>query len=320
MAKTKARHSTKHKMTKRERREFMWGLLFALPFIIGFLAFSLYPLISSCYYSFTEFNAVTEPKWVGLKNYQNLIQDPLVWKSLRNTLFMTAVSTPVTLLVAVLLALIVTRNFKGKGAVRMAYFLPSIIPTVAGTMVWIWMFNPTYGYINQVLSWFGIDGPSWLMDAHFTKWALVLMNTWHTGTTMLVCMAAIQSVPKSYYESAQIDGANVFQRFIHITIPGIAHVLVYQLILGIINSFQYFQQVYIIITANNGAHGGGGGTVGGPENSILMYPLYIFHNAFTYLKMGKASAMAWILFIIVALLTLVMTKLSAKVNENAGGE
>lgn len=305
--------------TKQERSEFRWGLLFAMPFIIGFLAFSIYPLLCSLYYSFTEFNAVTLPKWVGWKNYQNLIRDPLVWKSLRNTLFITLVSTPITLAMAVFLALLVTKNFRGKGFVRTAFFLPSIIPTVAGTMVWIWMFNPTYGYVNTVLSWFGINGPSWLMDARYTKWALVMMNTWHTGTTMLICMAALQAVPKSYYESAQIDGANLWDKFIHITIPGIAHVLVYQLILGIINSFQYFQQVYIIITANNGAHGSGG-TLGGPENSILMYPLYIFHNAFTYLKMGKASAMAWVLFLLVAVLTVVMTKVSSKVTEDAGGE
>ena len=135
---------------------------------------------------------------------------------------------------------------------------------------------------------------------------------------MLVCMAALQDVPTSYYESAQIDGANAVERFFYITIPCVAHVLVYQLILGVINSFQYFQQVYIIVTANTGMHGDG--TAGGPENSILMYPLYIFHNAFSYLKMGKASAMAWLLFIIVALLTVVMTKVSAKATENAGGE
>ncbi len=308
------------KMTKRAKTDFRYGLLFSLPWIIGFLAFSVYPLLCSLYYSFTEFNAVTTPKWVGFKNYTNIFKDPLIYKSLGNTLFITFVSVPICTLAALLLAAIVTKDFKGKGVVRTAYFLPSIIPTVAGTMVWIWMFDPTYGYINHVLSWFGIDGPSWLMNASYTKWALVLMNTWHVGTTMLVCMAALQSVPKSYYESAEIDGANAVQRFIHITIPGIAHVLVYQLILGMINSFQYFQQVYIIITANNGAHGGGGGTLGGPENSILMYPLYIFHNAFTYLKMGKASAMAWVLFIIVAVLTVISTKVTKKVTEDAGGE
>lgn len=308
----------KTKKSNWERKEFIWGLLFASPWILGFLAFSVYPLVSSLYYSFTKFNAVTAPKWVGLQNFKDVFNDPLVWKSLLNTLFISFVSTPINLFVALLLACIVVRNFRGRGLVRTAFFLPSVIPMVAATMVWIWMFDPTYGYINNVLGWFGIDGPAWLLDANYTKWALVLMGTWNTGTTMLVCMAALQSVPTSYYESAEIDGAGAVRRFISITLPCVAHVIVYQAILSIINSFQYFQQVYIIVTANAGVKGGS--AAGGPENSILMYPLYIFHNAFTYLKMGKASAMAWILFLIVAVLTVVMTKVTKKVTEDAGGE
>lgn len=306
------------KTTRREKKEFLYGLLFSTPWIIGFLIFSIYPLISSLYYGFTEFNAVTAPKWVGLKNFQSVFNDPLVWKSLLNTLFIAFISTPINLMVALLLACIVVRDFRGRGLVRTAFFLPSVIPMVAATMVWIWMFDPTYGYINNVLGVLGINGPAWLLDAKYTKWALVLMGTWNTGTTMLVCMAALQSVPLSYYESAEIDGAGPIKRFIYITLPCVAHVIVYQAILSIINAFQYFQQVYIIVTANSGVKGGS--AAGGPENSILMYPLYIFHNAFTYLKMGKASAMAWLLFIVVAILTVIMTKVTKKVTQDAGGE
>lgn len=306
------------KTTRREKKEFLYGLLFSTPWIIGFLIFSIYPLISSLYYGFTEFNAVTVPKWVGLKNFQSVFNDPLVWKSLLNTLFIAFISTPINLMVALLLACIVVRDFRGRGLVRTAFFLPSVIPMVAATMVWIWMFDPTYGYINNVLEVLGINGPAWLLDAKYTKWALVLMGTWNTGTTMLVCMAALQSVPLSYYESAEIDGAGPIKRFIYITLPCVAHVIVYQAILSIINAFQYFQQVYIIVTANSGVKGGS--AAGGPENSILMYPLYIFHNAFTYLKMGKASAMAWLLFIVVAILTVIMTKVTKKVTQDAGGE
>ncbi len=308
----------RRRKTRREQKEFLYGLLFAMPWIIGFLAFSVYPLCSSLYYSFTKFNAVTTPQWVGLDNFRDIFSDPLIWKSLRNTLFMAFVSTPVNLMVALLLACIVVKSFRGRGLVRTAFFLPSVIPMVAATMVWIWMFDPTYGYINNVLGFFGISGPSWLLDSRYTKWALVLMGTWNTGTTMLVCMAALQSVPLSYYESAEIDGAGAVKRFFYITLPCVAHVIVYQAILSIINAFQYFQQVYIIVTANAGVRGGS--AAGGPENSILMYPLYIFHNAFTYLKMGKASAMAWLLFIVVAVLTVIMTKVTKKVTEDAGGE
>lgn len=308
----------KQRKINQAQRNNLNGLLFSLPWLLGFLAFSVYPLASSLYYSFTKFNAVTDPQWVGLANFRDIFSDPLVWKSLRNTLFMAFVSTPVNLFVALLLAGIVVSDFRGRAVVRTAFFLPSVIPMVAATMVWIWMFDPTYGYINNVLGWFGIGGPSWLMDARYTKWALVLMGTWNTGTTMLVCMAALQSVPKSYYESAEIDGAGKISRFFYITIPSIAHVIVYQAILNIINSFQYFQQVSVITTAAFGVKGGGAS--GGPENSILMYPLYVFHNAFAYLKMGKASAMGWVLFVIVAILTFIMTKVTKKVTEDAGGE
>lgn len=176
----------------------------------------------------------------------------------------------------------------------------------------------TYGYINRVLSWFGINGPAWLVDPNYTKWALVLMGTWNIGTTMLVCLAALQEVPHSYYESAEIDGANAFVRFFRITLPCVAPVIVYQAILNIINAFQYFTQVYVIINASSG--GGASDVSGGPANSILMYPLYLFNTAFSFMKMGRASAMAWILFVIVGLLTVVMTTLSKKVNDNAGGE
>lgn len=296
------------------------GFLFALPWIIGFLCFSVYPLAASFYYSFTEFNPIVKPRWVGLENFVDVFTDRLVLKGLVNTLFMAFVSTPVNLLIALLLATIVTKNFKARGIVRTLFFLPSIIPTIAATMVWIWMFDPTYGYVNNVLGWFGIHGPAWLMDMRWTKPALLLMGSWCTGTAMLICMAALQEVPKSYYESAEIDGAGPVRRFVFITLPSIAHVLVYQAILNLINSFQYFQQVYIITNASTGQGAGAGYASGGPGNSILMYPLYLFHNAFTYLKMGKASAMAWLLFIVIALLSIVSTRVTRSVTSNAGGE
>ncbi|MDO5377902.1 MAG: sugar ABC transporter permease [Clostridia bacterium] len=298
-----------------EARDNRNGFLFALPWIIGFLIFSVYPLIASFYYSFTEFNPITPAKWIGLENYRYIFQDPLVAKSLKNTLFIAFVSTPLNLFVALLLAALVSSYFRGRGLVRTIFFLPSIIPSVAATMIWIWMFDPTYGFINNVLGMLGIKGPAWLINPATTKWALLLMGTWCTGTTMLICLAALQDVPRSYYESAEIDGANAVQRFFKITIPCIAHVLVYQAILGFIGAFQYFNQVYIITRAS-----GGDAYSGGPANSILMYPLYIFYNAFGYFKMGRASAMAYILFLIIGILTLIMTRVSRKVTDYAGGE
>ncbi len=301
------------KLTKDDRN----GFLFALPWIIGFLLLSVYPLVMSLYYSFTEFNFISDPKWVGLDNFESLFSDRRFFKSLGNTCFYAFVATPILLVIALLLALIANKRFSLRGVARTVFFLPSIIPMVAATMVWIWMFDPTYGYINNFLALFGIEGPAWLINPKTTKWALVMMGSWCTGTTMLVCLAALQDVPKSYYESASLDGANAFQKFIHITVPSVAHVLVYQAILNLINAFQYFTQVYVITTASGGNTSGASG---GPENSILMYPLYLFHNAFIYQKMGKASAMAWILMVVVGLLTIVMVKLSRKATSNAGVE
>lgn len=306
-------------LSKLNRKDERNGFLFALPWIIGFVCFSLIPLFTSFYYSFTTFNPIKPPEWIGLDNYNYIFNDPLVWKSLTNTLFMAFVSTPINLFIAMLLASLLNSKFKGRGIARTIFFMPSVIPMIAATMVWIWMFDPTYGYINRVLSVVGIDGPSWLVSPAYTKWALVLMGTWCTGTTMLICLAALQDVPKSYYESADIDGANVVNKFFKITLPCVAPVLVYQGILNIINSFQYFTQVYVIINASAG--GGSSNAGGGPANSILMYPLYLFNTAFSYMRMGRASAMAWVLFAIVGVLTVIMTRVTKKVsNSGVGGE
>lgn len=305
------------RLTRKQLRDERNGFLFALPWIIGFLCLSLYPLIMSLYYSFTEFNPIVKPKWVGLDNFRSLFSDRRFYKSLSNTCFYAFVATPIYLAIAIMLAMIVNKKFKGRSVVRTLFFLPSIIPMVAATMVWIWMFDPTYGYINNFLSLFGIEGPAWLINPKTTMWSLIMMGMWGTGTTMLVCLAALQDVPASYYESADLDGANGIQKFFYITLPSIAHVVIYQAILNLINAFQYFTQVYVITTASGG---NSAEASGGPENSILMYPLYLFHNAFIYMKMGKASAMAWILFIVVGLLTILMVKLTNKTTENAGVE
>lgn len=308
--------TTKNKLNRRDNIN---GFLFALPWIMGFICFSLIPLLTSLYYSFTSFNPVKSPEWVGLENFRYILGDPLVIKSLKNTMFMAFVSTPINLFIAMLLASLLNSKFKGRGVARTVFFMPSIIPMIAATMVWIWMFDPTYGYINRVLGMVGIHGPAWLVNPSYTKWALVLMGTWCTGTTMLICLAALQDVPGSYYESAEIDGANAGDKFFKITLPCVAPVLVYQGILNIINSFQYFTQVYVIINASAG--GGSSNAGGGPANSILMYPLYLFNTAFSYMKMGRASAMAWLLFLIVSCLTFIMIKVTKGVSDSGiGGE
>lgn len=294
------------------------GFLFALPWILGFLAFNVYPLAASFFYGFTDVNPVRDPRWVGLDNYRNIFSDPLFYRSLGNTLFYTVVSSALNLLMAFSLAMTLRRDFKGISFFRSVFFLPSIIPMVAATMIWIWMLDPQYGLVDRVLGALGLYRPNWLIDARYTKWSLVLIGLWGTGTTMLIFLAGLKDIPASFYEAAEIDGAGPLVQLLKITLPSMAHVIVYQLILAFINGFQYFTQVYIITTA---AGGSSSQASGGPENSILMYPLYLFHNAFVYLRMGKASAMAWILFAVVAAMTAVMVRATRKqVGLGAGRE
>lgn len=298
--------------TKRKRldSEAMSGFLFALPWMIGFLVFSFYPIAMSAYYSFTDFNAIKEPTWVGLNNYKSLFADPLFYKSMTNTLFFVIVSVPLTIILALVMAMLLNLKVKGRALFRSIFFIPSILPLVASTMIWIWILDPLDGYLNKLLRIVGIPTINWLGNPSYTRWSIILIALWGIGTTMVIFLAAIQDVPKELYEASSIDGANTIKKFFHITIPGIAHVMLYQIILAVINGFQYFSQVYIIITAQSGNLVQG--AQGGPQNSLLMYPLYLYYNAFSFLKMGRASAMAWILFLVVGLLSIILVKSSKK--------
>ncbi len=298
--------------TKRKKidSEAKAGFLFALPWIIGFFVFSFYPIAMSAYYSFTDFNAIKEPTWVGLENYKHLFTDPLFYKSMSNTLFFVVVSVPLTIMLALVMAMLLNLKVRGRAIFRSVFFIPSILPLVASTMIWIWILDPLDGYLNKLLHIFGVPTINWLGNPLFTHWSIILIALWGIGTTMVIFLAAIQDVPKELYEASSIDGAGTIKKFFHITIPGIAHVMLYQIILAVINGFQYFSQVYIIITAQSGNLVQG--AQGGPQNTLLMYPLYLYYNAFSFLKMGRASAMAWILFLVVGLLSILLVKGSKK--------
>lgn len=286
------------------------GFLFALPWMIGFLVFSFYPIAMSAYYSFTDFNAIKKPTWVGFDNYAHLFADSLFYKSMANTLIYVVVSVPLTIMLALIMAMLLNLKIKGRALFRSIFFIPSILPLVASTMIWIWILDPLDGYLNKALKIFGVPTINWLGNPRFTHWSIILISLWGIGTTMVIFLAAIQDVPRELYEASSIDGANTIKKFFHITIPGIAHIMLYQIILAVINGFQYFSQVYIIITAQSGNLVQG--AQGGPQNSLLMYPLYLYYNAFSFLKMGRASAMAWILFLIVGFLSILLVKGSKK--------
>ena len=288
----------------------MMGLLFAMPWIIGFVLFSIYPIVMSIYYSLTDFNMFQAPKFVGFQNYQKLFQDPKFYKSLWNTIYMTVLGTPLCIAVGLLLAVLLNQKVKGMPFFRTFFYLPSIVPLVASSMLWLWILNPQYGLLNMALKKIGLYQPNWLSDPRFTKPALIIMGIWGVGSIMIVFLAALQDVPRTLYEAAEIDGASAVQRFFHITLPGISPVIFFQLIMGIINNFQYFTQAYLMIGSTTG--GQLNVSSGGPENSLLFYALYLYNKAFSSFKMGEASAMAWILFIIVALVTFLIFKTQDK--------
>ena len=302
---------TKSRFSRSANRE---GFLFALPWIIGFLLFSLYPVLMSGYYSFTNFSAIKDPVWVGLDNYNSLFQDSLFWKSMGNTLLYVVVAVPLCMMLALVIAFLLNRKMRGRVVFRAIFFLPSVVPVAVSTMIWVWVLDPLNGYLNKVLGWLGVPVINWLGDPNWTRASIVIITLWGIGSSMVIFLAAMQDVPVELYEAASIDGAGPLTKFWRVTVPSIAHVVLYQVILSIINGFQYFTQVYIIIGAQSGNIVQG--INGGPRDTLMMYPLYLFYNAFSSLKMGRAAAMAWILFLVVSVITFILVKTSKKWVHN----
>ncbi|EJW16841.1 sugar ABC transporter permease [Paenibacillus alvei] len=289
---------------RRERKNLLIGLAFISPWIIGFIGFQLYPIITSLYYSFTEYNLFSAPQWVGLDNFKELFHDDKFYLSMYNTLFMTIFGLFPQLAYALGIALLLNMKVKGKSFYRTVYFLPTLVPIVAASLLWMWLLNAQYGIVNQMLGALGLPEPNWIYDPKWTKISLIIMGFWGTGTTTVMYLAALQDVPKEYYEAASIDGANAWKRFWNITFPAISPMNLFLVVTGLIGSFQYFAQGMIFAEQAQ--------SIGGPENSILFYAIYLYQNAFSFLKMGYASAMAWILFIIVMVLTVIVFRSSAR--------
>jgi len=295
--------------TKRTKSNFRTGILFLLPWLIGFFAFTLYPMVISLYYSFTIYHSKRLPEWVGLQNYRDLLLDDKFWISLNNTLYMVIIAVPLGLLASFICALLLNLKVRGQSFYRVVYFLPSIVPTVAGTILFLWLLNPQVGLVNTLLARIGIDGPNWMADPNWSKPGLILLGMWGMGGTIIIYLSGLQEVPISLIEAAELDGANWLQRLWHITIPMVSPITLFNLITGMIGMFQYFAQAYVV---------GGGDSLGSPLNSTMFYSVYLYQNAFLFLKMGYASAMAWILFIIILLLTLLLLRVSDRFTYYAG--
>jgi multiple sugar transport system permease protein len=290
--------------SKKTRRQLGWALAFISPWILGFLFFITYPALASLYYGFTSFSIVKDPRWVGLDNYTKLLtNDPLFYQTIANTLYMVVLGVPVSIVFAFVTALLLDVKVRGLAVYRTIYYLPTVVPPVAATLLWLWIFNPQYGLLNYLLGFIGLRSPTWFNDPDWSKPALIIMGLWAVGGTTVLYLAALKGVPAEMYEAATLDGAGWWQRTWRITIPLVSPVTLFVVIVGVINAFRIFDTVYIIGGTSNP-------TAGKPQGSLLFYGLYLYANAFTYLKMGYASAMAWVLFLIILAVTVVLIKSS----------
>ena len=281
-------------------RESAWAYLFLAPFFLGLVFFIVGPVVAAFAISFTSWDLLSPPQWVGLDNYRELADDRLFWIALKNTLYFTGVSVPVTLILALGLAALMNRQIRGIEALRAIYFFPVTASIVAVSLLWAWMYTPDFGIINYLLSYLGIPKINWLVDPRMAMPSVIIMSIWRgLGFNIVVFLAGLQSIPRDLYEAAELDGASGWQQFRQLTIPLLTPTIFFATIMAIISSFQVFEQTYIM-------------TQGGPGNATLTLVYQIFLNGFTYLRMGYASALSFVLFAILFVITIVQVNLQRK--------
>ena len=274
-----------------QAREALKGYAFISPWLIGFLAFTLIPIGLSFYYSLCNYSLLQPPAYRGLENYRALMDDKIFWLALRNTFYYAGLALPLGLICALAVALLLNTKIRGQGFYRAIVFLPSIVPASASAMIWLWLFNPKLGLINLVLTRLGIhDPPAWVADRTWAMPALAFISIWGVGNTVVIYLAGLQDVPRELYEAAEIDGATAWRQVWHVTLPTISPVIFFNLITAIIGTMNFFVLPFIM-------------TQGGPNRATYFYTYYLYDNAFIYLKMGYASAMAWVQLLMVLALT-----------------
>ena len=274
-----------------ERRNLRWGLLFISPWLFGFLALGVFPILYTFFLSLTRYSGFREPVLIGTANYSRLVADPDFWKASYNTLYYTALAVPVGVVVAMLLALAMNQKIREVSIYRAIFYLPSILPVFAISFVFVVLLNPGYGLVNWLLQAVGLPSPNWLGDPAYTKLALVTIAQLGAGQWALVFLAGLRGIPIELYESAEIDGAGAFRKFRSITLPLMTPVILYDLIIGLSFGLQVFTSAYILT---------GGGTRGGagPDNSLLTYVYYLYQQAFQFGQMGYAAALSVVMFIV----------------------
>ncbi|MDP9317161.1 MAG: sugar ABC transporter permease [Chloroflexota bacterium] len=294
---TLAQHVRPKQKSTLQRRETIDAYLFLSPWLIGFVVLVAGPMLGSIALTMMRWDLIGDPAWVGMANFRRVMRDPLVRVSLMNTAFYTFLSVPLTLAVSLGTALLLNQRLRFQSVFRTFFYLPSVVPAVANALVWLWILNPDVGLANSILNFFGLPDLLWIYDRSLAKPTFIILTLWGVGNTMIVFLAGLQGIPQSLYEVADIDGANWWQRFRHVTLPMLSPVILFNLIIGIIGSFQVFTSAFIL-------------TNGGPQNATLFTVLYIYRLGFEQNNMGVASAVAWILFLIILIFSLIQLRLS----------
>lgn len=282
------------------RHRYLWGYLFISPWLVGFVIFTAGPFLASLFLSLTDWEVVGSFRWVGLSNYERIFtRDPRFAKTLFNTAYYVSLHVPGLNILALACALLLNQRLRLISIYRTLFYMPSVTSGVATAVLWIWIFNGQFGVLNSFLRLGGVQGPNWLFDLRWSMVALIIMSFWGMGTAMLIYLAGLQNVPQHLYEAAIVDGASAWQRFRHVTVPLLTPTIFYNVVIGIINSFQVFTAAFVM-------------TGGGPADSTLFYVLYLYRVAFENLRMGYAAALAWILFVLIIAFTIVQFALARR--------
>jgi len=295
------------RLNRLHRREALWGMLCVAPAVLGFFCWQLGPILGSLLIAFTDWTVANTPHWIGIQNFQQMIlHDELFFKSLSVTGIYALLSVPLSMLIAFLLALLLNQKVKGRAIFRTIFYLPSTVPVIASSVLWVWLFNPEFGLLNAILTSCGIPKQQWIYDENSVLASLILMNFWGVGPMMIIFLAGLQGIPKHLYEAVEVDGGKSIHKLWYITIPMMTPTILFNLILSTIETSQVFTQPYIM-------------TQGGPNNASLLYVLYLYRKAFQEYQMGYASALAWAFFVLIAAISFVILRTSRRWVYYEGG-